>query len=1110
MTKFITPKKIRAKNLSIDSRIFNRAKGETEKDVARRITTEVKKFDFYDSHELIYLVAENYRLPKSLIPIYTQANYYSNFSIDNKIRAENYPYWILGILTANHEILKTFNKLRTRLNSKIIKGDGHGALEILTKIDSLSLSWWSTELRIHITKELIKSDTKEYIQSLQSKFENVDVSGWVFDLLLISESNSIDPYTNVIARRMKELRSSGIENAILNGAVMSCFSLPIGYDPERELSTKGLYAFRLESIIDQFILLKCTISEIKIKSGHIPNEILNKAIRLAELTSDAEMLSLLESNDKKNELVDFAVSNYTTGNYAPILETINKSILDENGDEFGLIELYARAKKYTLQSPTPTSFFDTLANELGEILQLNAKSIEKIDYLKKICVKFRNESWAKSLNFHLLKILEEVEDEQNIELSRLQTIGLGELNTPKAKCKDFKLELLPLSKSPEVPLQRRLRYDDDQNNTLILEKSIFPIYSDYLKIQSQHYIKNQQIIDAINFSIDEYLKNNMAKIHLPISKLCKLATELELDETSAYISRLSILSIYSREFSGAYDDAKADIFEDLLIRNRTHRPSTLFNSSMIDSREAYFLRYVCIPSQLDNISKFKSNDEVIHERVAILDILIEHTLEESEELKKEKDRVVETLFSEKLRAKIESGKLFVDVQALETHHKHIYSSLFDQAKSVESGIVLEPLTDESRYIISKDIVEISKDENGTPRAVASNKKTDILFRIFTQASLDFALNENYGLDKYLSAEIRHTVFVTQLRSCFEKTNLITTKKKETYQPNTYWRTEYTYVNNALVDRMDELLSCFSEKVDNILSSINNRFRVATGFERNSNIFDFRAYHHRLVHVSELINKSQTFDDFFSLLLKYMWSLAGENAKIAQQLINEELTSQILEAINTLENDIQAAKGNVAMVDLMQEIKNARSIFTKEIELVLNWFRFVGADDLEDYERLGVVIEASTSSFESIYGHKEKTLEFTQTKSELQLNYRESRALFISLFTALENAFKYSPAKSPVTISHRSVDSIDIITIENLLGDEQRKNPHDFINREKSKWTEANSSLSIEEGGSGLYKIFSLLSNSSLGFGFDISTTGQNFNATMRLEHEYFSNRRQPT
>ncbi|HAV2178212.1 TPA: hypothetical protein JHJ96_004728, partial [Enterobacter cloacae] len=412
-----------------------------------------------------------------------------------------------------------------------------------------------------------------------------------------------------------------------------------------------------------------------------------------------------------------------------------------------------------------------------------------------------------------------------------------------------------------------------------------------------------------------YLSNTFTSLYLPIATLCRLVTDIDKNDNDIFISTLVIYDIMARVINNNYEDIKTDLFEEFMDFNKTHRPSKIFETNQFSAKEEYFLKYICIPSQLDNFTDYVSNDDVVHERIAILDLLINAKSNNEEQIKKEKDSVLENLFSEKLRAKIESGKLYVDVHSLVNKRKHFYQNLFEQAIEVKGGILLTPL-DQSKGINSEDLFEIAEGN-----AVASSKKMEMLFTIFRNIVADFALDENYGLDKYLSAEIRHIVFTTQIRSCFEKTHLVTIKKEGKYLSNFYWTDKYSYVNNHIVSKFDELLSHFSEKIDNLLYEVNENFRVEISDLKSKHVFNYIAYHHRLVRVSEIITNASDYEEFFSNLIDYMWEITAENARSAQDKLNDYLAPEILNALDLLEEGINSVKRDAAIIELTQEIKN---------------------------------------------------------------------------------------------------------------------------------------------------------------------------------------------
>jgi hypothetical protein len=1099
-------KKDRSKKKPVDLNLFSKGWRDSPGSIDVKVSNKLKECSKIKDYKSITRIATNPQLPKLFVPIFSENKAHKVYNVSEFISPEAYFYWITGLFRANALILRSFNESRKAFNIALLNSDTEAAENSIRLIDELCFNWWSTENSLHLLKEIKHLDTKPSIEKIKSRFPKSGVSAL---LTTLSESSSTDVFNSLIQEQLEEYRSSGLSDVIAYGAILSSKFLPLSKDKGRDLNTNSLYYFCTESILDQYLLLQAIVADTYARGLPLDTLHHRTILDIAQTTQDEYLTNFLLPNNHQEPFLEDILEKYTNGEYLTVANEIKTDI---NTKRFGLIELYARAR-LNCNLDDNDNLYDELANAIGRILSLSKTSSEDISFIKKICAKFRNESWSKSLFFHFTKILECMNSQEEIELNRRQSMVLGCFNTPQGYEQHFKPQTTSLETSRKIPEGRLLKH----NLSLCLAKKElkrkdFPIESDYLKTQSNIYISQGKALEAIDFAINEYLRNKNAFLHLPIKDLCRLTSEISRSSQDEFLSCLIILDIYGRELASQFDDQKSDIFEDFLISCNTHKPSMIFQSQTLNSKEIYFLRNICTPTLLDNIIYFSNNDEVIHERVSIIDLLIEtlkHTQEaEVEALNIEKDKVVEGLFADKLRAKIETGKLYVDVQALESHRTHLYRSLFEKAKQIKGGVLLDTIEDRENVTTSNDVFQISKsDSDEIPLVIAANDKTELITKIYNQCVKDFALNDDYGLDKYLSAEIRHNVFVGQIRSCFEKANLITERSEQGYTTNTYWMTKYHYVSQNVTSNVDEVLKAFSNSIDNILLEINEKFKVSTRAEDDC-IFNFATYYARVQKVSSIASSCDSFEAFFSELIEYMWDLSGEFAKSAQSIINDVLTKRVNTEIERLESSISAVKGDAAMVNLMDEIRAVRSSFSKEVELVINWFRFVGSNDSHSHERLGVVIEATVSAFESIYGRKDLEIQFIQARSNISLNYREARSLFISLFTAMENASAYRAAGTPISIEHSCIGSQDIIEITNVIdARHQPKCAETFISSQKARWLNKELRLSRAEGGSGLYKMSNMLSNSSDGFCFEIKINKNYFTAIVGLEHEYFINRR---
>ena len=1032
------------------------------------------------NYRLIRKLAASTSLPQILTNRFTLGSPMKTYNFEGILSLKSYFYWQVGLFENNASLIRQFNMLRTKLNQEILFGDFANCINYMDEIDQLTINWWCCEIRTHIAKDFLKLDSKAILEKLSSIIG--DDRHQLKYIKVMSESN-MEIHTKLLIDQLMEYKTAGLDNVINFG---ECLRLL--YLPHHKLLSKEAVDCSLDimkeyhglPIIDQYILFKAIIASYAGDFRNLEKHKLGIIEELITTLDDAELKNLFYPPEKENEYVQTVLNEYTFGNYKNVISLIKKK---KSKEVFGLIEVYARAKVYTGDSTTE-NLFDIIAFKLGEILQVKPESDNNINFIISLCNKFRHEEWAKCLHYHLSKILHEKYERRQIEALRVQSLALGNLNTPKVLIRDYIPNSFSLLKEKKVPFDRSLKYDKYKQQTLIITKTMFPILSDYLKIQAKIYIEQSNISSLAYFICQNYFKNNLSYLFLPISKACNMISEIHHEKPNNRITFMIVLDIYSKMYDKKYDDLKTDIFEDFINASTGYEPSKLFETNQVSAEELYFLRYICTASQLDSIVHFISNDEVVIERVAIIDFLINHyklrkNRVEVLALLQERDSALESLFAENLRAKLETGKLYVDVQAIEARNKHIYEAYFKKAKSLEGGILLDA-NDETNAI--NDIYPINENKS----VIASSRKMDLIVDLFYQCVRDFASSEEFGLDKYLSAEIRHNVFFGQIRSCFEKSFLVTEHSDEGYASNTYWLQKYTYISNKFMSLIDRRLMRFSEDIDQLVNNFNNRLRVVTHNESNA-IFDFSCYYARAYELSRIIDNAKDFNAFFVDMIDFMWSIAELYAKSCQQIIDESFKPSVYALIEELERDLTSLRGKTAIVSLMHEVRLVKSAFSNEIENVINWFRFVGKSDREGYEPTEVVVEATVSSFMAVYGHKSQDLTVKSVKSNNILSYRESRALFICLFTTLENSLNYRISNSNFILVHRiDENNDDIITVTNEINSfPSSVAANKFINEIKNIWNSDNSELNVLEGGTGLYKMHDYLYKCSERFSLDI-------------------------
>lgn len=95
--------------------------------------------------------------------------------------------------------------------------------------------------------------------------------------------------------------------------------------------------------------------------------------------------------------------------------------------------------------------------------------------------------------------------------------------------------------------------------------------------------------------------------------------------------------------------------------------------------------------------------------------------------------------------------------------------------------------------------------------------------IYSQFVADLIMNEEYGLVRYLSSEIRHGVMPNQMRSVFEAESLVTEIDADgNYKQNNFWVSKYkSLLNDHTKTLLKNRLNTFSSDVDKLIKASNS-------------------------------------------------------------------------------------------------------------------------------------------------------------------------------------------------------------------------------------------------------------------------------------------------
>lgn len=1016
--------------------------------------------------------------------------------------------WFKNIFIHYSDDINYFLEKQRQVDISILNSKPIDAINLIEEIEQkLGSSLWSIEYTAHIKRELLGENSTDYLTEIKSTATKT-FDFFMQQLIYKSESKNIYSFIDNLLAHINLMRLTENHKLSIDFAdLFATYFLPIEFDKNRNITTMSMSCFMNFSIIDQYNLFKKYVLNKKSLNGilgPIEEECINEFLSFID-DNELHMLvtGRVNMSDINNDFMEI-IKMYTNSSYTDAKSRINL-LLKETPYITVFTELYAKNNIY-LDEDDNTKLFNKLSNRFGNIMLLR-DSDDAINYIEKIATKFNFSTWKQPLLYQLYSLINSTKHKQKFSVNNM--IILGNNITPKS-AKDFSYKELFSLLNVEIdtlPYYRKIKINssNDDLETFYREyekNSIIKV--DYLKDKAEYLINDNKLLECASFLVNNYLDNELSHYLLPIEEFINKIELEPLNELSIDIP--IIYDIYCKKIKSDKAEERSEAYEDYINQFNTYKPSEAFmEHKTLDKKELYFLKYVAIPLVMDISSEFDGSIDLKKERLEILN-LIKNATEENDDALVERNNLFDELVFEKLKASFNSSKIYVDVESLKSDKEYEYKRLYDIFISSKITYVENDTTEMSNNFDTDDFVtgEFEDDfvtvENSTDEHVLMpiSDLSDVIVQIYKQLIEDFVKNEDYGLDKYLSTEIRHDVFFTQLRTSIEKYHLLTETElydDNIYSKNEYWLNEYQIFHVDVLNMMDNRLKEFSKNIDFTIKEANDWFLVIDLIsQKNNGMFDFLATYDRLKRFKYILLDINNFNDFMEAILSFMWSITYEATDKIKKRLQEDLKEEIIGLIDTLHSDINSLTEQVSMERLSDAISLSRGSIIEEIDNISSWLNKV-EDDNKDYSIVSIIKEC-TNMFKLTFVNKHIDIEYKNIPLlEINLSYLEARAIMNSIFITLDNVIKYGlkeDEKYLVQIEfYEKQESNIIINIKNKFClDENSKNLKQDL---KEKLSDKYKKLSKKEsGGTGLHKIYNLLSNVSNRFFVDIDIINDEF------------------
>lgn len=640
-----------------------------------------------------------------------------------------------------------------------------------------------------------------------------------------------------------------------------------------------------------------------------------------------------------------------------------------------------------------------------------------------------------------------------------------------------KIQLLPIESIRREKYLAYMLVDSDPNAALrILERNlenitVTAVRQEFDALRIKAYLHLNKLKDAMEVFLPAFQDNSN---FIYIGYIDRIFEKIKHGEPSVYGSILTpiICSLYFNYYP-LHDDRDDIIlnmcYDDYLESCNVSRPSELLSHSLFEHNTPEFIRFlaeVCVPNVMDRSLAFSSYDEVLRERIVICDSLIHVDPDFAAKYKAEIERLTKTLLVRLAKRKVENSKIYIDIEGIRT------LLLKEECESYERYL------DYRKNNLTEQWVRIINAINNesTDSTFIINLNQDAMLESIAKRTRDIYVADNkYGLDGCLSVRIRHGTLESQLRSCFEKHKLITTKGSDgKYKQNRAW-----LIGNAeTLDKADEVYEVFADfslKVDNIIAHLKkNLIQIRTEDRNPEGLFDFTVDDNFVSWLGAKLRLDASFDNFRNCILDMLSSVTEHSLKLVREKLQTDVNAAFQQALQDLEKELKIHEKALQFQALRTHIANTRTDISTELNSISEWFKLTQPEGFSDYE----LALAATISCDIIqYAHSHCVFQCNTDSIDRDISLKGfTFPNVVDIFKILlDNVIKHSgfPDNPCATICGTKVDNTVVLTMENkvLPGSVDATNLKN-IETQLNDW-ERHGHINTE-GGSGLHKIKKIL------------------------------------
>jgi hypothetical protein len=1038
--------------------------------VLRRINKKVTCFSMKQAADYISSIASNQTISQLLSHSDLKKDQFYNARLKDmslKLSLSS----LISYIKNNKEHIENFYRLKHSIEEGIITGEYSKAEKDIGKIEEIfGASVWLIDAKLAL---YAKSDEKKMLGVHKQYFKNPE-AGHITELLYNRmASKSIDSF---LKHTFNDLITDYKNNDNHEYAdLLSVILIPTYF--KNDICISGLLNLRVElNPIDRLYIYE-KILPIVVDSENFEGRdiFIDGCIEIGNILDNtewkfySEILSKQEISERMDQSLEEIIRDYSLGDYTSALRKSLKRLRTSPAD-ITIIDIASRCTVFLEDQKHIGSPDSILVNGIhAAMCQLLTSSIDydvSVSMLETLALKLTCFNISNGI-LALINSSHPYQTTSTLKKSCLQ-LGFSRLSiTPKYTTgirdrKDSKIYKKHFLDKENLSKNRKYRREfiDEVEKENIDHKKIKKLLSkikeqpdilpsDYYYLWSESKIKESNYLELIREISTNYISDPNSHIYFPILKTVDLIKDYNLFSN---IDAVICYYIYFRHYDFTKKEEASEAIEDFLIENKMSRPSEAKVQDTNDiSKVEFFLKYICTTEMISILVDITTDKDLLIERLKIISLLNKILPEEDIELAEEEQDILTKLVSNKVRSKHSGNKVYIDSTGLKKSKIADYKSYLE-------------IIEEFNIIDSQDL---ETDMEKLKKSIYGNIVEDFIF------------NENHGLVRYLSSEIRHGTLPNQIRSAVEANNLITVKGKSgSYEENTYWRDKYDLsVDTNYILNIENDLAWFSNECD-LLIERTNQWPTASifpnDFENSAFQFDIDNDYDELF---DNLKKGIDPDLFFDYCEEFIWTRIDLGLQRVIKILNTETREDFRSLFKELSSRVTENR-SVQLQELTRTINKTSNLVNEEITIISSWFKRPSKQELVD-ARLSEILTSTSDIVKGIFKPK-KIIINNNFRCDAELNNNQALALTSALVTLCQNAIRHGRPSdvSSFSISAERIQGKTQISVENEIDDVKKIeiDDKDIVNRVSSFSQVEDKHLLTTEGGTGLYKAYRLITD----------------------------------